>query len=153
MSQKKVHTLTDVLSQGALQSLRQRAAEYGSLNTLLGLYLDNRMRHQVRVVAYTAGTLTLAANNTTVAGQLRYLSHIYMQQLRVHNEFCDLKRISVTVDTENRDETRITKTHQQPPKRTISPQTAKLLEETADSLGEGELSEALRRLASHVSDS
>jgi hypothetical protein len=142
---KKVSTLTEVLTQGKLGSFQERSGLMQRLDTLLGFYLDQRLRQLVQVAAYQDGTLVLACTNSTVAGQLRYLSRIYMQQLRQHGEFCELKRINAVIAPAS-------SAHQQPHQRLrrLSPATAELLLALSDELGKGEVSEALRRLARHV---
>lgn len=145
---QKTSTLTEIITQGPLRALRERSGLIARLDSLLGFYLDERLRHQVRVASYHEGTLTLAAGNSTVAGQLRYLSRIYMQQLRQHSEFCELKRIHAVIGPSATD--RPAPQTRQPPLRRLSPQTAEMLNCLSDDLGGGEVSEALRRLARHV---
>lgn len=144
MRLKKTSALTEILTQGKLASLQERSSHIDRLNTLLGFYLDQRLREMVQVAAYQDGVLILACANTTVAGQLRYLSRIYIQQLRQHGEFCELKRINAvilpTAPTQTRKKQRL---------RRLSPATANLLRSLSDDLGSGEISDALRRLASH----
>lgn len=148
MRLEKTSTLREILAQGGLSPLQHRSGLLTHLDTLLGFYLDQRLRQMVRVASYQQGTLTLACNNSTVAGQLRYLSRIYTQQLRQHVEFCELKRIQAVIGA-----TTLTSRQgkaSQPPLRKLSPATAELLTSLSNSLGEGEVSEALRRLARHV---
>lgn len=141
----KTSTLTEVLAQGRLAPLQESSSLIRRLDALLGFYLDQRLRQSVQVAGYQEGTLVLACSNSTVAGQLRYLSRIYMQQLRQHGEFCDLRRIkaviSHTTPVQKQTGTRL---------RRLSPATAALLESLSSELGSGEISEALRRLARHV---
>lgn len=142
MRQEKTSTLTEILAQGRLGSLKERSRRLERLDALLGFYLDQRLRQQVHVAGYHEGTLVLACANSTVAGQLRYLSRIYMQQLRQHAEFCDLGRIKAVIAPAPPASTRPAG-----PPRQLSPATAGLLRSLADDLGGGEISEALRRLA------
>lgn len=142
---QKTSTLTEILAQGPLGSLRERSSQIRRLDTLLGFYLDARLREMVQVAAYQDGTLVLACTNSTIAGQLRYLSRIYIQQLRQHGEFCELKRINPVIGPSSP-----TRSRTQERLRRLSPATAELLNALSDDLGSGEVSEALRRLASHV---
>ncbi|HEX4869847.1 MAG TPA: DciA family protein [Moraxellaceae bacterium] len=144
MRHEKTTTLSDILAQGRLGSLRERSSRIERLDTLLGFYLDQRLRQQVRVAGYQDGTLVLACANTTVAGQLRYLSRIYMQQLRQHAEFCDIGRIKAVIAPASPAAGKPRK----PPRR-LSPATADLLRALSEDLGGGEISEALQRLARH----
>ncbi len=144
---KKASTLTEILAQGKLCSLRDRSRLIQRLDVLLGFYLDQRLRQMVQVGAYQEGSLILTCANSTVAGQCRYLSRIYMQQLRQHGEFCELKRINVVIAAS----TPATRARDgQPRLRRLSPATAELLQALSDDLGSGEVSEALQRLARHV---
>ena len=144
MRLEKTSTLTEILTQGRLGSLKERSSRLHRMDTLLGFYLDQRLRQVVQVAGYQDGTLILACTNTTVAGQLRYLSRIYMQQLRQHAEFCDIKRITAVLTPSPSP----TRRPVQAPRR-LSPATAELLKGLADDLGGGEISEALQRLARH----
>lgn len=144
MRLEKTSTLAEILGQGRLGSLQERSHRLQRLDTLLGFYLDQRLRQLVHVAGYQDGTLLLACANTTVAGQLRYLSRIYMQQLRQHAEFCDIGRIKVVIATDAPTGNPKNKTA-----RHLSPAAATLLRELSDDLGAGEISEALQRLARH----
>lgn len=144
MRLEKTSTLTEILAQGRLGSLKERSSRLHRMDTLLGFYLDARLRQQVQVAGYQDGTLVLACTNSTVAGQLRYLSRIYMQQLRQHAEFCDIKRINAVLSPSPPASRR-----QGQPPRHLSQATAELLMDLADDLGGGEISEALQRLARH----
>jgi hypothetical protein len=148
MRQEKVSTLTDILAQGRLGGLRERSCHLNRLDTLLSFYLDGRLRPLIQVAAYQDETLTLACANSTVAGQLRYLGRIYIQQLRQHDELRALKRIrAVTLPATS---VILTPKTTRPPLKKLSPTTAGLLLSLSDGLGGGELSEALRQLARHV---
>lgn len=144
MRLEKTSTLTEILAQGRLGSLKERSSRLHRMDTLLGFYLDARLRQQVQVAGYQDGTLVLACANSTVAGQLRYLSRIYMQQLRQHAEFCDIKRINAVLSPSPPASRRQGQTP-----RHLSQATAELLMDLADDLGGGEISEALQRLARH----
>ncbi|MCC2636696.1 MAG: hypothetical protein K0Q68_415 [Moraxellaceae bacterium] len=145
MRKEKLSTLTELLAQGRLGSLRERSSHIERLDGLLGFYLDQRLRQQVQVAGFQEGTLLLTCTNSTVAGQLRYLSRIYIQQLRQHAEFCDLGRIKAVIapgaPSPARPAQRL---------RRLSPATAELLQALSEDLGGGEISEALQRLARHV---
>ncbi|MGB4342884.1 MAG: hypothetical protein WBJ03_04655, partial [Moraxellaceae bacterium] len=63
-----------------------------------------------------------------------------------HDEFCGLVRIKVVTTSPERT------TGEKPaaPLRRLSPETGALLNELAESLGSGEVSEAIRLLATHA---
>lgn len=147
MRLEKTSTLAEIIAQGTLGDLQARSGLAARLDALLGFYLDQKMRGLVQVASYREGTLTLACSNGTVAGQLRYLSRIYMQQLRQHGEFCDLKRISAVIQPASR---QFGSGCRHPRLRRLSPATGRLLSSLSDDLGSGEVSEALRRLARHA---
>lgn len=149
MRQEKTVTLTEIINQGALASLRERSGLINRLDTLLGFYLDARLRQLVRVASYRDGTLTLTCTNSTVAGQLRYLSRIYMQQLRQHGELCELVRIHAVIGRPTPASSAVARKTSQPLRR-LSPATAELLLHLSEDLEGGEVSEALRRLARHA---
>ncbi|MFN3586869.1 MAG: DciA family protein [Moraxellaceae bacterium] len=143
---EKPSALNEILATGALSTLRQHTERLQRLDAILGLYLDSHLRPQVQVAGYAEGILTLTCGNGSLAGQLRYLSRIYMQQLRQHAEFCALDRIRVVSG--------VARTTMPPAReRTVPPLSAEvgaLLTAAADSLAGGEVSEALRRLARHA---
>lgn len=145
MRQEKTSTLTEILAQGRLGSLRERSGRLERMDAVLGFYLDQRLRSQVHVAGYQDGSLVLACSNSTVAGQLRYLSRIYMQQLRQHAEFCDLGRIKAVITAPTG-----VKPRQPRPLPRLSEATGHLLTELAADIGDPEISEALQRLARHA---
>lgn len=146
---KKTATLTDILTQGSLGVMQSQSRLNDRLKMLLDFYLDAAQQPHVSVSSYREGTLTLMTDNSSLVGQLRYLSHIYKQRLGQHPEFCELKRIQVLLSptTSNFDASHPRK---RPPARRLKPETAELIKRTADNLGGGKVSEALYRLASFV---
>lgn len=144
MRLEKTATLTEILAQGRLGSLQERSSLIARLDTLLGFYLDQRLRQLVQVAAYQDGNLILTCTNATVASQLRYLSRIYIQQLRQHGEFRELARIKAVVAPAE-----TTRRRPAAAPRRLSAATADLLRSLSDDLGSGEVSEALQRLARH----
>ncbi|MCC6199362.1 MAG: DUF721 domain-containing protein [Moraxellaceae bacterium] len=142
----KTTRLAEILNQDSLAAYKQTAHDLARLNEILGLYLDTQLSRVVNVASWKEGTLTLATSNSTAAGQLRYLSRIHLQRLRQHDEFCGLLRIKVVSAPPN------PTSREKPanPLQRLSPETGKLLKELAESLGQGEVSEAIRRLARHA---
>lgn len=143
---EKTTKLTEILHQGSLAALAHRAQQLARFDEILGLYLDTHLRNLVQVASYKEGILTLATGNSAAAGQLRYLGRIHVQRLRQHDEFCGLTRIKVVSAPAKREPG---ETAQLALPR-LSPATGTLLMELAESLRGGEVSEALRRLASHT---
>lgn len=142
---KKTTRLAEILDQDSLAAYKQTAHDLARLQEILGLYLDTQLNRVVHVASWKDGTLTLATPNSTAAGQLRYLSRIHLQRLRQHDEFCGLLRIKVV----SSQTTPPSREKPASPLQRLSPETAGLLLELADSLGQGEVSEAVRRLARH----
>lgn len=143
---RKTARLTEILNQDTLAAYTQTAQHLARLNEILGLYLDTQLSRVVHVTSWKDGTLTLATANSTAAGQLRYLSRIHVQRLSQHDEFCGLLRIKVVSapsDPSSREKPAA-------PLQRLSPETGALLRELAESLGQGEVSEALCRLARHA---
>lgn len=143
---QKTARLTEILNQDSLAAYKQTARDLARLNEILGLYLDTQLNRVVHVASWKDGTLTLATANSTAAGQLRYLSRIHLQRLRQHDEFCGLLRIRVVSAPPN------PASQEKPaaPLQRLSPETGELLRELAESLGQGEVSEAVQRLARHA---
>jgi len=146
---EKTTKLTEILHQGSLAALAHTAQQLARFDEILGLYLDTHLRSVVQVASYKEGILTLATANSAVAGQLRYLSRIHVQRLRQHDEFCGLSRIKVVSAPAKRETGETGETTQLALPR-LSPATGTLLMELAESLLDGEVSEALRRLARHT---
>lgn len=146
---EKTTKLTEILHQGSLAAFAHTAQQLARLDEILGLYLDTHLRNLVQVASYKEGILTLATGNSAAAGQLRYLSRIHVQRLRQHDEFCGLSRIKVVSAPAKRE----TCSPGEPPPPALprlSPATGTLLMALAESLRGEEVSEALRRLASHT---
>jgi hypothetical protein len=143
---RKTARLSEILTQDSLAAYKQTAQDLARLNEILGLYLDTQLSRVVHVASWKDGTLTLATANSTAAGQLRYLSRIHLQRLRQHDEFCGLLRIRVVSTSPNP----ALPDKPAAPLPRLSPKTGELLRELAESLGQGEVSEAVRRLARHV---
>lgn len=110
--------------------------------------VDATVRSSCRLLSLREGTLTIAADNPTSAGQLRYLSRILVQQLQCHAEFSGLQRLRILV----RPAAPLPRNRQARPLPRLSSATAKHLREVADSLGLAELSKGLRALARHEDD-
>lgn len=142
---QKTARLAEVLQKDSLAAYQQVASELARLNEIVGLYLDTQLNKVVQVASYREGTLTLATTNSSAAGQLRYLSRIHVQRLRQHDEFCGLLRIKVVSAPPEP----VLPAKPDSPLQRLSPETGALLRDLADSLGPGEVSEALQRLARH----
>ena len=91
--------------------------------------------------------MTLQTHNNALFGQLRYLQSHYSQKLRQHRAFRDLKRIQILLE-----EPMQVNRAQSQPLPPLSPTVKSLLLETANSITDVELSEALRQLARESSD-
>ena len=87
------------------------------------------------------------AKLNALLGQLRYLQSHYSQKLRQHTAFSDLKRIQILLE-----EPMQVNRAQSQPLPPLSPTVKSLLLETANSITDVELSEALRQLARESSD-
>jgi hypothetical protein len=149
MRLRKTHALTAIMSQGKLKALQDQLGHLDRLNTLLALHLDRQFCLHVKITSYKEGVLTLGTDNSSLASQLRYLSRIYLPQLKQHDEFCDLTRIHVSITPTNGQLT-APRQRKKAPRNQLSPQAAAHLTMLADALGGGEVSEALYRLASRA---
>lgn len=106
------------------------------------------IRSSCRLVLMREGVLTIATNHATTASQLRYLQRVLIQQLQTHAEFSGLQRLRIIVSpaavpAANRQAKDLPK---------LSRNTASHLLQTADCLGNSELSSILRQLASRRRD-
>ncbi len=147
MRMRKVASLNEVLHSKKLATVQESTQQLAQLEGIFALYLDERLKSVCRIAAFQQGVLTLVTTQPAAASQIRYLSRIYIQQLCQHREFSGLKRLSVLTRTPHQAPQRPTK-----PALSLSPATIHLLKETAASLDEPEISEALRRLARHGDD-
>lgn len=148
MRMRKVASLGDVISSKRFASVYDTASKLNRLEAILGLYLDQTLRAACHISSFADGDLTLVTPHPTVASQLRYLSRIFMQQLRTHGEFGSLKRIKVLAYAP------VVGGPSRPPKprMQLSRETAALLRDTAVMLDDPEISGALERLARHGDD-
>lgn len=144
MRMRKVASLDEVIISKSFANVRARTKKLQRLEAILSLYINPELKTVCKIAAYEEGTLTITTPHAAAASQIRYLSRIYIQQMRQHGELQDLKRINAVA----------TRPHI-PPAKTIKPaitlseNTVSLLESTAQELGDPELSEALMRLARH----
>lgn len=137
-------SLTALLASPRLASLN-RGNQLRSAHEAAWLrVIDPSLRSSCRLASWRGGVLTVTAADTTTATQLRYLQRILIQQLKSHPEFRDLQRLFIQVGAlppppVKRSANRLPR---------LSTDTREHLKEAADSLGNSELSEAIRRLAS-----
>ncbi len=146
MRSARVTRSSEVLSSPLLQQLKTQAHYLAKLNTIVAEQLT-AIKDQYRVSAYKNGVLTLQTPNNALIGQLRYLQNHYQQKLRQHSVFSDLIRIQILLD----DPLHINRSQRQP-LPPLSSNIKALLLETAASITDVELSEALRQLARESSD-
>lgn len=147
MRKLKAASLGEIITSKSFANVYENASMLARLETIFGLYLDQGMRSACHISSFREGTLTLVTPHATVAGQLRYLSRIFTQQLRQHPEFDALKRIKVLAYAPAAGNSRPAK-----PKRQLSQNTIELLRATASGLDDPEISGALERLARHGGD-
>lgn len=103
------------------------------------------LQNQVSVARLTHDELVVVAASPAWAAKLRFLSSSLLTNLRRKNTyFQSINRLSVITQPKLEKPAPPNASY----KRTFSTQVAELLEVTADGVGEGELSAALRRLAS-----
>jgi hypothetical protein len=136
----------EVVSSPLIQQLKAQAHYLAKLNTIVAEQLT-AIKDQCRVAAYKNGVLTLQTDNHALLGQLRYLQSHYLQQLRQHPTFSDLKRMQILLE----EPIQVNRVAQNP-LPPLSKNVKTLLLETAESIADVELSEALRRLARESSD-
>lgn len=136
----------EVVSSPLIQQLKAQAHYLAKLNTIMAEQLT-AIKDQCRVAAYKDGVLTLQTHNNALLGQLRYLQSHYSQKLRQNTAFRDLKRIQILLE-----EPMQVNRAQSQPLPPLSATVKSLLLETANSITDVELSEALRQLARESSD-
>ena len=136
----------DVVSSPLIQQLKAQAHYLAKLNTIMAEQLP-AIRDQCRISSYKNNVLTLQTHNNALLGQLRYLQTHYLQKLRQHTVFSELKRIQILLE----EPIQINRAQSQP-LPPLSPTVKSLLLETANSISDVKLSEALRHLARESSD-
>jgi hypothetical protein len=146
MRMRKVASLGDIVLSKSFASVRATTARLSALEAIFGLYLDAGLRAACRISSFDQGILTLVTAQPAVAGHLRYLSRIFTQQLRQHEEFQGLERIRVLAYTPPATASKPSRA----PLR-LSEDTVALLNDTARSMADPEISGALQRLARHGS--
>lgn len=124
-----------------LQTLNTQVLYLGKLNAIVSQIIP-AIKTQCYVASYVNGVLTLQTHNNALLGQLKYLHAQYLNQLRQHKVFANLLKIQflLAVDVQPA-------RAQHEPAKPLSDTTKKLLLETAHSIADAELSEALRHLA------
>lgn len=124
-----------------LQTLHTQVLYLGKLNAIVTEILPT-ITTQCQVASYVNGVLTLQTHNHALLGQLRYLHTHYLKQLQSHKVFSRLTRIQFMLI-----EDIVTPRATPEPKKVLSDDIKQLILETAQSLSDVELSEALQRLA------
>lgn len=145
MSSQKAQSITSLFSHHRLAELKNRIQHLRQLDLLLSGYLDKSLRDCCHVAALQEGTLVLITDNATAATRLRYLSRLYLQQLRQHREFADIAKIRVNVTRQSLPNSGTVKARNMP--RPLSSYAQMILDEAAEGIDDPELSAALRKLA------
>jgi len=137
---RKIQNL--MTAQGLLNQLGHRLAAQRTLAEQVRSCLPAPLDRQLQAAVLNGTTLVLFVDSPVWASRLRYQSPVLLRQLRERG---------ITVDQL---QTRIlpargvaTAKRQKP--NLLSEQSAELLRQTAEAIGEGELQEALRRLSRH----
>lgn len=147
MRQSRPQPLTVLLDTPRLHPLWRGSQLRAAHEAIWLRVVDPSLRTSCRLASLRGGTLSVVTSHATVAGQLRYLQRLLIQQLSCHEEFRGLQRLQITVGDLGR---RVKPQHKPLPR--ISESTRQHLKEVADSLGNSELSGALLRLARHASE-
>ena len=126
---------------GALSRSNQLRAAHG---VVWHQVVAEPIRSSCRLVLLREGVLTIATDHATTASQLRYLQRVLIQQLQMHAEFSGLQRLRIIVSPAAVPAQK----KQAKDLPTLSQNTSNHLLQTADCLGNSELSAILRRLAS-----
>lgn len=142
----RVSRSRDLTGSPLLKQLHAQTRYLAKLNAIVAEQLT-AIKDLCRVAAYQDGVLTLQTTNNALNGQLRYLHNHYLQKLRQNSVFSDLIRIQILLA----DPVQVNRSLQ-PPLPPLSPHIRALLMETANEIGDVELSEALRQLARESSD-
>lgn len=121
--------------------LVSRAHRMIALQKAVNEVLPADCRDYCRPASYRNGVLKLQADSAAWATKLRFQQPLILNALKQRRGFADLRKIQVKV-IPNYDKPKI-----QVAAKPISAASAEHLRETADSIDQPELSEALRRIA------
>lgn len=136
----------DLTASPLLQQLHAQSRYLAKLNAIVAEQLT-AIKDLCRVAAYKNGVLTLQTTNHALSGQVRYLHNYYLQKLRQNSVFSELIRIQVLLSDPAPANRSV-----QPPLPPLSSHIRALLMETASTIEDTELSEALRQLARESSN-
>lgn len=134
-----------VLTQMApVKFLMQQASHLNKLQQCLNLYLSATLQENCAVASFQKGTLTILMTNAQWATRIRYQQNKLKQQLQTHHEFHDIIKIIVKVSPKPLKQT------EQTNDLSLSLNTAKVINETAEGISDPVLKQALERLARHT---
>lgn len=152
MRTNKLLSLSDVLQQPAIARWQRRFAISAAHESIWRSVLDENLRSLCRLYSYHQGVLTVAVFHATAASQLRYLNHILIQQLKMHDAFSALTALRTTLKPVPQSSQAVAfntrKTRRQAPLK-LSRNSAEHLKTVADGVSDAELSKKLRHLARH----
>lgn len=143
MSRSPARPLTTLLRNvsQSQQQLMHKAQRLLHMQTQLHKLLPDDLAPHVQVANLRGDRLVLTADSSTWASRLRYQSVDLLAQLRAAGWRC--QRLEVKVAPSHSPFTK------QQVKRSLSPETRRLLRQTADHIGDPEMAATLKNIAQH----
>ncbi len=132
---KKLQQLNQLLEQILLSQLA------GSLTA------GKQLNAHCRAVNFERNTITLAADNSSWATQLRYRSAIILQALRQHTDWAMVRKIDIIITQHTKYDNKMDNYY---PKRQLSQQNAEKIRATAKGIKDEKLRHILEQLASRA---
>jgi len=126
-----------------VKSLTQTSRKRDELQHVLHQLLPSMLADYCQIRSYDHGVLSLHAETGSAATQLRFIQQQLFSKLKKTNAFKDLERITVRIYTPEKPFRR----YQHRDANPVSPASCQAIRDTADTVGDGNLAESLRRLA------
>jgi hypothetical protein len=131
-----------------LRALFAKVKQLGDLNQKIIPYLDPSMTDYCQVANLVNGTLILVAANGSIATQIRFQANDLLRKFKQDPTLGNIRAIQCKVRPLP------STTRQQPTTPTkmahLSPETASIMRDIADSIDDPKLREAMRRIAGHI---
>ncbi|GMR08939.1 MAG: hypothetical protein BMS9Abin26_1949 [Gammaproteobacteria bacterium] len=144
---KKPKPLRDVVANkghqaGSLQAILRNAHRLEQLDSILKRYLQTPLYNYIQLANYREGILILLAPSPVWASRLRHMLPQLRQNLLRQSRFKDLRDIQVRIAPLQRNTDACRSAN-----HSLSPESAAILEQSADTIQDPALKSALQRLA------
>jgi Cdc6-like AAA superfamily ATPase len=139
-------SVNKLLSQKSLQFMKQKVRTLQAAHELFISSLPESLAECTGVLAMNYDTITLYAENGTIATQLRFMSNNILSHFRYYDIFQRIKKIKIVVSHNTKVKLREAETKV----NKLSPAAKQTLQGSLDAIEHPALKEALQRFMNHA---